>query len=71
VAEWEFRGYSRATGQPYRVHSCIVTTVEKGKITRSHDYHNAVAVITNFGGRSRLLAQLADPATWDARVNQD
>jgi ketosteroid isomerase-like protein len=71
VAEWEYRGFARATGRPYRVHNCIVTTVENGKITRSRDYHNTVAVITNSGGRARLLEQLADPATWDARVNQD
>ncbi|MFC0546173.1 nuclear transport factor 2 family protein [Kutzneria chonburiensis] len=68
VAEWEYRGFARATGEPYRVHNAIVTTVVNGKITRSRDYHNTVAVSTNSGGRARLLAQLADPATWAARV---
>ncbi|MEV6605672.1 nuclear transport factor 2 family protein [Kutzneria sp. NPDC051319] len=71
VAEWEYRGYARATGRPYRVHNAIVTTVENGRITRSRDYHDTVSVITNSGGREQLLAQLADPATWAARVNQD
>ena len=53
------------------MHNAIVTTVENGKITRSRDYHDTVSVLTNSGGRSRLLAQLADPATWDTRINQD
>jgi hypothetical protein len=48
-----------------------VTTVVHGKITRSRDYHNTVEVFTNAGVRAQLLAQLADPATWAARVNQD
>ena len=71
VAEWEFRGYAMATGEPYRVHNAIVTTFENGKITRSRDYHDTVSVITNSGRRAQVLTQLSDPATWDARVNQD
>jgi ketosteroid isomerase-like protein len=71
VAEWEYRGFARAGGRAYRVHNAIVTTVVHGKITRSRDYHNTVEVFTNAGVRAQLLAQLADPATWAARVNQD
>ncbi|MCE7011167.1 nuclear transport factor 2 family protein [Kibdelosporangium philippinense] len=70
VAEWEYRGFSLATGEAYSIYNAIITNVVDGKITTSRDYHNTVAVLRNAGRLNELLETLAKPATWDERVNQ-
>ena len=50
VAEWDYDGLVTTTGHAFQVSNIIVTTVRKGAIVASRDYHNH-AVLAGVMGR--------------------
>jgi ketosteroid isomerase-like protein len=62
VTEITHRGWSRATGSPYRLTAIGVIRVRDGEIVRYDDYMDPIALARLLGRASDLSAALAGPA---------